>query len=143
MFKSILLPIDLNADASWLKALPTAATLCKAFGAKLHVMNVVPAFGSGVVANYFPQDFEEKTLQAAEKHLEEFGEQHIKPLGIEYEVHLAHGSIYREVLKADEKLDCDLIVMASHRPEITDYLLGPNAERVVRHASCSVMVVRN
>jgi nucleotide-binding universal stress UspA family protein len=36
-----------------------------------------------------------------------------------------------------------MIVMASHRPELKDYLLGPNAARVVRHAECSVLVVRN
>ena len=36
----------------------------------------------------------------------------------------------------------DLIVMASHRPELKDYLIGPNAARVVRHADCSVQVVR-
>ena len=54
----------------------------------------------------------------------------------------AYGSIYREVLKVAGEFGCDLIVLASHRPEITDYILGPNAERVVRHAEQSVMVVR-
>ena len=42
---------------------------------------------------------------------------------------------------ADET-NADLIVMASHRPELKDFLLGPNAARVVRHANCSVLVVR-
>jgi nucleotide-binding universal stress UspA family protein len=32
--------------------------------------------------------------------------------------------------------------MASHRPELSDYLLGPNAARIVRHAKQSVLVVR-
>ncbi|MFQ5760821.1 MAG: universal stress protein, partial [Acidiferrobacterales bacterium] len=41
-----------------------------------------------------------------------------------------------------EKAGCDLIVMASQRPELKDYLLGPNAARVVRHANCSVLVAR-
>jgi nucleotide-binding universal stress UspA family protein len=36
-----------------------------------------------------------------------------------------------------------VIVLASHRPELKDYLLGPNAARVVRHAKCSVLVVRD
>ena len=35
-----------------------------------------------------------------------------------------------------------LIVMGSHHPELKDYLLGPNAAKVMRHADCSVMVVR-
>ncbi len=33
--------------------------------------------------------------------------------------------------------------IGSHRPELKDYLLGPNAARVVRHANCSVLVVRD
>ena len=32
--------------------------------------------------------------------------------------------------------------IASHRPDITTYLLGSNAAAVVRHAECSVLVVR-
>jgi nucleotide-binding universal stress UspA family protein len=32
--------------------------------------------------------------------------------------------------------------MGSGRPELADYLLGPNADKVVRHAKCSVMAVR-
>ena len=42
-----------------------------------------------------------------------------------------------------EAIKADLIVMGSHRPELRDYLLGPNAARVVRHAPCSVVVVRS
>jgi len=32
--------------------------------------------------------------------------------------------------------------MASHRPALKDFLLGPNAAKVVRHAKCAVMVIR-
>ena len=35
-----------------------------------------------------------------------------------------------------------LIVIGAHRPDLKDYLLGPHAARVVRHAECSVLVVR-
>ena len=36
----------------------------------------------------------------------------------------------------------ELVIIASHRPDITTYLLGSNAAAVVRHADCSVLVVR-
>jgi nucleotide-binding universal stress UspA family protein len=49
---------------------------------------------------------------------------------------------YQEILKTAEAIQADLIVMGSHRPELSDYLLGSNTEKVVRHARCSVMVVR-
>jgi nucleotide-binding universal stress UspA family protein len=46
------------------------------------------------------------------------------------------------VLKTAADIEADLIVMASHRPEMGDYLIGANASRVVRHAEVSVLVVR-
>ena len=36
----------------------------------------------------------------------------------------------------------DLIVVGSHRPAMATYLLGSNASTIVRHAPCSVLVVR-
>ncbi len=38
--------------------------------------------------------------------------------------------------------DVGCIVMASHRPGLQDYLLGSTAARVLRHANCSVYIVR-
>ena len=55
---------------------------------------------------------------------------------------IGQGTVYEVILKMAKKTKCDLIVIGAHRPELKDYLLGPNAARVVRHADCSVMVVR-
>jgi nucleotide-binding universal stress UspA family protein len=33
-------------------------------------------------------------------------------------------------------------VIGSHRPSMAIYLIGSNAARIVRHAKCSVLVVR-
>ena len=41
----------------------------------------------------------------------------------------------------DNGVDC--IVMGSHKPGFSDYLLGSTAARVVRHAPCAVHVYRN
>ena len=38
--------------------------------------------------------------------------------------------------------DADLIVIGSHRPAMSTYLLGSNAKTIVRHAKCSVLVLR-
>jgi nucleotide-binding universal stress UspA family protein len=56
------------------------------------------------------------------------------PDHIEVHPHVLHGKIYDEILRAADKLGVDVIVMGSHRPELKDYLLGPNAARVMRHA---------
>ena len=49
MYQTILLPLDLNDEASWKKSLPTALELSQTHGAKLHVMTVVPDFGMAIV----------------------------------------------------------------------------------------------
>jgi nucleotide-binding universal stress UspA family protein len=52
------------------------------------------------------------------------------------------GSISGRILEAIEEMEIDLVVMASHNPRITDYVIGSNAAHVVLHAPCSVLVVR-
>ncbi len=48
-----------------------------------------------------------------------------------------------EIVKAARDLRCDVIVMGTHgRSGLRHALIGSVAERVVRHAPCTVMVVR-
>ncbi len=54
MYRDILLTIDLNDETFWNKALPAAVEYCTAFGAKLHVVTVLPDFGMNLVGDYFP-----------------------------------------------------------------------------------------
>lgn len=141
MYKNILLAVDLGDEASWRKALPTAVDLCRVSGATLHVITVVPDFGMTIVAEFFPPDFEKKALAQADERLRAFLAQHAP--GVKAQCIVGHGTVYEEILRVAEKIQCDLIVIAAHRPALKDYLLGPNAARVVRHAQCSVLVVRD
>lgn len=141
MYKDILLPIDLNNVETQEKAVQTAIELAKSFGARLHVMTIVPDFGVGVVSTFFPDDYEEKAVAAADAALHDFVKQRL-PSDIKVQHIVAHGTIYEEILAFAGKTKVDLILMASHRPELSDYLIGPNASKVVRHAECSVLVVR-
>ena len=142
MYSKILLSVDLNQESSWQKALPMAVGLCQASGGSLHILTVVPDFGMSIVEQYFPEGFEkemgEKTLEA----LKAFVKENV-PDGVNVQHIVGEGTIYGVILKMADEIACDLIVMASHRPELKDYLLGPNAARVVRHANCSVLVVRD
>lgn len=62
--------------------------------------------------------------------------------GVELVREVRVGSIGGGILDAATAHETDLIVMVSHRPEIRDYRLGPNAAHVARHATCSVLVLR-
>ena len=141
MYRTILMPVDLSDKHSWRKALPTAISLCETFEAKLHLITVVPDFGLPMVGQFFPEGYEAKLRQQAARQLKEFAAQQV-PGAIECRRIVAEGKVYQEILKAADVIEADLIVMGSHRPELADYLLGPNAAKVVRHARCSVMVVR-
>ena len=141
MFKEILFAVDLTAQESQQSALDAVLAFAKVSGARVHVMTVVPDFGMSIVASYFPENFEQRALQDASKQLRAYVKSHV-PKGVKTQHIVGHGTIYREILNAAADIGADLIVMASHRPEVTDYLLGPNAAKVVRHADCSVLVVR-
>ena len=141
MYKTILLAIDMNEPSSWEKALPVALEQASSGGGKLHIMTVVPDFGMAIVGSFFPADYEKQALAEADKSLADFIAKNV-PGEIEAAHSVGHGTIYKEVLATAEHIGADLIVMASHRPAQSDYLLGPNAARVVRHATCSVLVVR-
>lgn len=52
------------------------------------------------------------------------------------------GVVFDEVVTQAKQTDVDAIVMASAKPKFRSYLLGSNAAKVVRHAHCSVFVVR-
>lgn len=53
-----------------------------------------------------------------------------------------NGVVFDEVVLQAKKSRVDAIVMASAKPKLRSYLLGSNAAKVVRHAPCSVFVVR-
>lgn len=141
MYKKILIPIDLDQESSWQRALPVVRELISAFGAQPHAMTVLPALRTGFVGSYFPADFEEKAHADAYRRLQELIRDQMP--GMEVECHVGLGAIYREIIDQAEQISADLIVMASHRPELKDYLIGPNAANVVRHAPMSVLVVRD
>ncbi|MDR5858931.1 universal stress protein [Halomonas eurihalina] len=142
MYSKILLPVDLNAEASWSKALPTALTLCRSFGASLHVVTVLPDYQMPLVGSYFPSGFAEKAREAVSEAQHEFIRDKV-PEDIQVQSVIVEGSPWEAIIKASKKVEADLIVMASHtKRKFVDYVLGPNAEHVVHHSKVSVMIVR-
>lgn len=141
--KTILAAIDLLHVDHHKDILTKAAKFAELDDARLVVVTVIPDFGMSIVGTYFDKDTEKKALkQAAEdlhaavrNHLGQEEDRQIKHV-------VCHGNAYEEILDTAEKFDASLIVMGAHKPEIRDYLLGPNAARVVRHSKCSVFVVR-
>lgn len=140
LFRRVLATVDLGDTHSSVRVLQAALEVITT-GDTLHVICVVPDYGMSVVGSFFPTDHEEKAIGKAKDALHAFTTKHV-PKGVAVQHIIAHGNVYEEILEAAKTVSADLIVIGSHRPELKDYLLGPNAARVVRHSQRSVLVVR-
>jgi len=114
----------------------------EAFKAKLHIMTVISDGSMSLVQQFFPGGSVDKLIEQTNQSLHQFVKEHI-PEHIKVQHIVAQGPVYECIIKTSEKIDVDLIVMSAHRPELKDYLLGPNAAKVVRHSKRSVLVVRD
>lgn len=141
MFDNILLPIDINDSESWEKALPMALR-CAGGSGRLHVLGVVHDLGSAMIASFLPADFEKRALERLKAELQEFAAREI-PGTTPAEVHVGHGHVAETILRVAGNVKADLIVMASHPPnDLQTFLVGSQADKVVRHATLPVLVVR-
>lgn len=143
MSKSVLCAVDVSQPGIDDKVIKTAYKLAELDNLSLDVITVVPNFGAGMVGNFFDESHHDKVIEAAKSELNSVVTAAIGASANEKVRHIvASGSAYDEILKLAKKVGCELIVIGSHKPELQDYLLGPNAARVVRHSTCSVHVVR-
>ena len=140
MYNDILLPIDMSDERTWKKPLATGIEFAQQFQAKLHLLTVLPSLSMPIVASFFPSDYEQKATQEAAKQMQDFIDEQV-PKGLDVQTHIVLGSVYEEILHAADRINCDLIIMGRSGEAHSNFLLGPNAARVVRHADRSVLVV--
>ncbi|WP_170751347.1 universal stress protein [Ruegeria lacuscaerulensis] len=143
MTNSVLCAVDISNGDLDVHVLKKAAALAQMEDAQLDVVTVLPDFGESWVSGFFQADFHEKALEEAQTKLTDMC---VAALGAERNETVRHvvatGTAYQEILKTAESAGSDLIVIGAHKPDFKDYLLGPNAARVVRHSNVSVFVVR-
>lgn len=139
MAKVILVPVDVAQEEAAANALSVAKDLAQNDGDRLVLLNVVdlPAY----VAGQIPQEVQKQFVASAEETLTRIAADHGVGERSDVRVHVGHPS--NTILEVAAGIKADTIVLASHDPNITDYLLGSVAGRVVRHAHCSVFVVRS
>ena len=140
MFNKILVPIDLSQSDAGGATLAAAADRVRQGDAKLVLLTVI-ADVPNMVAVQLPADFSDTATQQAKAQVAELARAH----GLAddaYEVVVRHGTPYHEILSVAKESGADLIAISSHKPDVSDYLLGSVAAKVVRHAHCSVLVVR-
>lgn len=143
MSGTVLCALDISQPEHEKAVLLRAHQMAQIDEARLDVMTVLPDYGTSMVGSFFPSGFHEKAVEETQSALEAFV---TETLGAAVDAGVRHvvatGTVYEEILHVAEAEGATLIVLGSHRPALRDYLLGPNASRVVRHANCSVFVVR-
>lgn len=141
MSKFVLAAVDILHEEGRADVLKTADKLAEMMNATLAVVTVVPDFGMSVVSVYFTEDTVHKAVEHTRERLHELTRD---TLGEDAQIKhvIRSGTAYDEILETAESLKAELIVVGAHKPDYRDYLLGPTAARIVRHANCSVHVVR-
>lgn len=134
--KSLLVPIDFS-DASF-QALEQALATVESRSA-VHVIHVVPDVKSAPMYVRDALESEDRMARsefALRERLEEAGHGDV-------DVIVKHGEAGEVIAETASELDCDLIVIPSHgREGLERFFLGSVAARVLRQASCPVLVLR-
>lgn len=136
MYKKIIVAVDIAQLEKGERIFRKASTLLDE-GGTLLLLNVVEDI-PGYLVSDLTVDLMVKARQEAEQILTDLRER----AGIAAEIEIRDGSPAREILAASEERGADLIIVASHIPDFSNYFIGATADRVVRHARCSVLIDR-
>lgn len=141
--QKLLVPYDFSEPSE--KALRYAMAFAEQFDARLYLVHVVQPVYLPVELGQMPlvsAEFERDRYDRLTKELEERAA-HCRNVGIKPEVHVISGAPWREIVEIARSREIDLIILATHgHTGLKHALLGSVAERVVRHAPCPVLVVR-
>ena len=139
MFNRLLVPLDGSHLAE--SVIPAVNFLQQKLAVSVSLVHIVEKNAPTEIHGQHHLANEEE----AETYLKEIAQKSFPTSAkVNFHVHTAEiENVAKSITDHVEELDSDLIVIGAHRPELRDYLLGPNAGRVVRHAKQSVLVVRD
>lgn len=137
MFQKIMAPVDLAHVEKLGRALDCAADLAKHYSVPVVYVGVTSSAPSQLAHN--PEEFGEK--------LGAFAEAETSKHGVDGTSHTAIApdpttEVDDALMRAIDETGADLVVMASHVPNVLDHIWPSNGGKLAEHAKCSVMVVR-
>jgi nucleotide-binding universal stress UspA family protein len=139
MFKKILLAYD-GSDGSK-RALEKAAEIAKATSAEFHIVAVgrIPEYAETV------SEVEEAKEQASSFYakITDEASRNLNQQGLTATFHVEFGKPGDVILRIAEDLKSDLVILGTnvHSP-LRRRVLGATVDKVVDHAHCSVLVIR-
>ncbi len=136
MYRKIIVPIEIGGIEKGERIFRKAAKLLDT-GGEIILLNVVEDIPT-YVAIELPGNIVEDAMKEGRDRLNEL----VAKTGIRATVEVRNGPPAHGILAAAESHGADLIMIASHIPDFYNYFIGATADRVVRHAKCSVLVDR-
>ena len=137
MYKTIIIPVDLEHKGQLDKALATGADLAKHYKAELYAVGVTGTAPGRVAHN--PDEYAEKLAAfAADQSIIQGIE--VKPMAMTSNDPAV--DVDDTIQQAATELGADLVVMASHVPGFADYIFASRAGYLASHSDLSVFVVR-
>ena len=141
--QKILVPTDFSDYAA--KALDYAIAFAERHQAEIILLHVVEPtyyaeFDQSVPPNLF--ELQRDLVRSRHDHLNRIGREKVgSRVAHRAVVHL--GNPYAVIVETAKAMEADLIILATHgHTGLKHVLLGSTAERVVRHAPCPVLIVR-
>ena len=143
--KKILVPTDFSKFSD--NALKQAVEMAKQNKAKIYLLHVIGVVQMCAVDYCLDQQtidaLDKKSIESSEELMQKQIKRVVPSKDVEIISYVKKGTPYEEILKEQENKKINLIVLATHgRTGLMSYLLGSVAEKVVRHASCAVFLVR-
>jgi nucleotide-binding universal stress UspA family protein len=134
-------PTDFSESSN--SAYKYALRLAQQFCVELHIIHVVePVLSPRFAGLPDAPAFSDKELASTDEELRAWADS-VDAMGMTANMILRNGLPAHEIVEAAKDLDIDLIVIASHGyTGWKHFCIGSTAERVVRAAPCSVLVVR-
>lgn len=141
--RRILVPLDFSENAR--KAVRYAVSFARQFGATITLLHVVEPLIYPADSGFVPveaQTWEGNLVKETQSRLDALSRQEI-PADLEVEALVTTGNAFNEIAEIAREREIDLLIITTHGYTGLKHLfLGSTAERVVRHAPCPVMVVR-
>lgn len=139
--KSILVPVDFSDTSK--KAVQYAVRMAEQFGSKIILLHVIEPVATPDFS-YHPMMLEpEKAKAAARSAIDRIVDKFRIPASMLDRSLVRYGSAFAEITDAARTLKVDLIILTTHGyTGLKHVLMGSTAERVVRHAPCPVLTVR-
>ncbi|MBG6143340.1 nucleotide-binding universal stress UspA family protein [Labrenzia sp. EL_142] len=137
MFKRIMAPVDLAHVEKLRAALECAADLAKHYSAPVVYVGVTSSQPSELAHN--PEEFAQKLGIFAAAEAARFGIETVAYATIAHDPTI---EVDDALMRAIKETGADLVVMASHVPNVLDHIWPSNGGKLAAYAKCSVMVVR-